>query len=172
MSSILKVDTIQNTGGTTGLTIDSSGVVATPARPAFSAYHQHASTSVGLNNTIVFNNTRSNVGSHYSTTTGKFTAPIAGLYQFNFVGFGCGDTSGNVVPVNRSVYATLYNETTSTNLARSYVVTTSSTSYPNMSLSSLVPLAANDVIRIDGGGAYIYSDSSGLYATFSGFLVG
>ena len=25
MSSILKVDTIQNTGGTTGLTIDSSG---------------------------------------------------------------------------------------------------------------------------------------------------
>ena len=27
MSSILKVDTIQNTGGTTGLTIDSSGSV-------------------------------------------------------------------------------------------------------------------------------------------------
>ena len=29
MSSILKVDTIQNTGGTTGLTINSSGFVAT-----------------------------------------------------------------------------------------------------------------------------------------------
>ena len=37
MSSILKVDTIQNTGGTTGLTIDSNGFVL-PKAVAFSAY--------------------------------------------------------------------------------------------------------------------------------------
>ena len=30
MTSILKVNTIQHTGGTTGLTIDSSGVVTQP----------------------------------------------------------------------------------------------------------------------------------------------
>ena len=33
MSSILKVDTIQNTGGTTGLTIDSSGAILRPVLP-------------------------------------------------------------------------------------------------------------------------------------------
>ena len=35
MTGILKVDTIQSSGGTTGLTIDSSGRMFTPARPAF-----------------------------------------------------------------------------------------------------------------------------------------
>lgn len=168
MSSILKVDTIQNTGGTTGLTIDSSGVVATPARPAFSAYRD-SSTTEYLTGTIVFNGTRSNVGSHYSTSTGKFTAPIAGSYQFNFVGFGTGNAA--YVPASSSVYVTLYNETSSTNLARTYAQD-STTNYPNMSFSSMVPLAANDVIRIDVGNNYIYSDASDVYLTFSGFLVG
>ena len=35
MASTLKVNTIQHTGGTTGMTIDSSGRVLTPARPSF-----------------------------------------------------------------------------------------------------------------------------------------
>ena len=35
MASTLKVNTIQHTGGTTGMTIDSSGRILTPARPSF-----------------------------------------------------------------------------------------------------------------------------------------
>ena len=37
MSSILKVDEIQNTGGTTGLTIDSSGRMKLPNQIVFAA---------------------------------------------------------------------------------------------------------------------------------------
>ena len=33
-----------------------------------------------------------NIGSHYSTSTYRFTAPIAGLYQFNFGTFNNGAT--------------------------------------------------------------------------------
>ena len=168
MTSIIKVDQIQNAAGVGGLTIDSNGVVATPARPAFSVYRD-SSTLEALTGTIVFNGTRSNVGGHYSTSTGKFTAPIAGLYQFNFVGFGCNSTGGTI-PVNTSVYPTLYNETTSNNLVRGYEYA-STASHPNVSFSGMVPLAANDVIRIDVGG-YVYSDASDLYLTFSGYLVG
>ena len=36
--SVLKVDTIQSSGGTTGLTIDSSGRVTSLVKPAFFAY--------------------------------------------------------------------------------------------------------------------------------------
>jgi len=37
MASILKVNEIQHTGGTTAATIDSSGRILTPARPLFMA---------------------------------------------------------------------------------------------------------------------------------------
>ena len=43
MTSILKVDTIQNVStGTTAMTIDSTGRVLTAARPAFSARTNNA----------------------------------------------------------------------------------------------------------------------------------
>ena len=48
MSSILKVDTIQNTGGTTGLTIDSSGRVLKPVIP-FGQFGGPASETSGGN---------------------------------------------------------------------------------------------------------------------------
>lgn len=170
MTSIIKVDQIQNAAGVGGLTIDSNGVVATPARPAFNLYRD-SSVTEALNGTIIFNGVKSNIGSHYDTSTGLFTAPIAGLYQFNFVGMAC-SSSASSLPANNSVYVTLNNQTTSQNLSRSYVQITSSVSYPNMSFSCAVPLAASDQVYITVGGAYVYSDASDLYLTFSGYLVG
>lgn len=154
----------------TRMTISNEGYVTKSFQPAFSAYRD-SSTTEGLNGTIVFNGTRSNIGSHYNTSTGKFTAPVAGLYQFNFVGFGSNSTGG-VVPSATAPYVTLYNETTSTNLVRSYSYIASSTSHPILNFSGMVPLAANNVVRIDVGGAYVYSDASDVYLTFSGYLVG
>lgn len=156
---------IKITGGSSG-----AGIVTKPNQPAFSAFRD-SSTVEGLNGTIVFNGTRSNIGSHYNTSTGKFTAPVAGLYQFNFVGFGSNST-GSVVPSATAPFVTLYNETTSSNLVRSYSYIASSSSHPTLNFSGLVPLAANNVVRIDVGGAYVYSDASDVYLTFSGYLVG
>lgn len=189
MTSTIKVDTIQTTSGNTvistdsdtvtikdtsgtntAMTINSDGIVATAARPAFNVY-KNSSATEALNGTIIFNGVKSNIGSHYDTSTGLFTAPIAGLYQFNFVGFACSSTASNL-PANNSVYVTLNNQTTSLNLARSYFQITSSVSYPNMSFSCAVPLAASDQVYITVGGAYVYSDASDIYLTFSGYLVG
>ena len=41
------------------------------------------SFSDSLSGTIVLPNTRVNKGSCYNTSTGNFTAPVAGTYQFN-----------------------------------------------------------------------------------------
>jgi len=38
MASIINVDQINNAAGTTALTVDTSGRILTPARPAFSVY--------------------------------------------------------------------------------------------------------------------------------------
>ena len=82
MSNLL-VQNIKHTNNTTAQTIDSSGRVLTPARPSFFAYpSSDFSTGTGSGTTQIFDTTQHNVGGHYSTSTGKFTVPIAGVYLF------------------------------------------------------------------------------------------
>ena len=70
------------TSPTERMKINSNGQVTTPSQPSFAAYRaQDSFTQSGV---IVFNATRHNIGSHYNTSNGRFTAPVAGRYQFNF----------------------------------------------------------------------------------------
>ena len=79
----INVDNINNGAGTSSITIDGAGNVLTPARPSFFAYpSSNFSTGTGAGTTQVFDTTQHNVGGHYSTSTGKFTVPIAGVYLF------------------------------------------------------------------------------------------
>lgn len=154
----------------TGLTIDSSGRVLQPEKPAFFAY-MDSSAAEGFTGTIVCNNVRYNKGGHYSTTTGKFTAPVAGVYQFNFISFGCENATGSALAANTSMWIDLHHDTDGTDLARLYHKA-GSDGYPALSLSHAVYLDANDAVKIQVNNKYIYNDSSDLYITFSGFLVG
>ena len=79
--STLKVDTIQHSGGTTGLTVDSSGRVLTPARPMFFARME---TNTNADSVVMFDDIQINVGSCYSSSTGRFTASITGYYWYGF----------------------------------------------------------------------------------------
>ena len=93
MSSILKVSEIQDpTNNNSALTIDSSGRVATPLKPAFSAVR--VNSQAVNNSTIICNTVITNVGGHYNGTTGVFTCPIAGLYQFHFECIGVANMGG------------------------------------------------------------------------------
>ena len=64
--------------------ISSSGYVTQSKQPCF-----HVSLEGHKNATqdpLVFTDVRVNTGSHYSSSTGKFTAPVAGRYLFFFMG--------------------------------------------------------------------------------------
>lgn len=63
------------------LRVDASGRVTMPYQPAFSVTN---STNTFSSGTIVFNTAQVNVGGHYSTSNGRFTAPVAGNYYFIF----------------------------------------------------------------------------------------
>ena len=87
MTSILKVDNIQHSGGTTGLTIDSSGRVLTPANPKFSVRLATATSSSNFTSIsdVPFDTTDFDVGNciAISSDVATFTAPVTGYYQFN-----------------------------------------------------------------------------------------
>jgi hypothetical protein len=75
-----------DTNGNTRLLIDSSGRITTPYQPFFYATLTADQNGLNLASTgdavVIYNSLVQNVGSNYSTSTGKFTAPVAGVYAF------------------------------------------------------------------------------------------
>ena len=90
MSSILKVDTIQNTGGTTGLTIDSDGHVNLPSSNHITGFYLNTTFTISTGGfTYVTNWTKMNsthfgfpnVGTEFSHSNGNFTTTKLGVYK-------------------------------------------------------------------------------------------
>ena len=172
MSSILKVDTIQNTGGTTGLSIDSSGRVLTPARPAFKAYIgssgwvdlQHAHTR-----RIPYNTEKYDIGGCFDTTTSTFTAPVSGYYFFYANGYTHNTagvkvieiTTGGNDPSNGEILALQQDDGALGTLQ------VSTTHYFNAGEKCAAYLyQSNDTSN------GIYSNGTPAYAQFLGYLIG
>ena len=88
------------TNNTERMRIDSSGRVTTPYQPAFSAYRGSLTLATQTWTTIVYDNCTINRGSCYSTSTGRFTAPVAGYYYFEAIGEGGGGAFHTLMSVN------------------------------------------------------------------------
>jgi hypothetical protein len=163
MSSVLKVDAIQNTAGTSALTIDSSGRMLTPARPAFRA-KMTASGTLASVATIVWDDVSTagfglhNVGGHYSSSTGIFTCPVDGLYFFQFNVYQNDTTDAEV---------DLYVGSQAVGNGRFFA---SGDSYGTMNASTTLMLSANDEVmtKVQVGTAYYNTSVS----NFSGYLIG
>ena len=85
MTSIIKVDTLQNTAGDTALTIDNGGRILQPTKPAFRVYKTggwQAIGNSGIWHTLPFNIEDHDIGGHYNTSTYTFTCPSTGVYFF------------------------------------------------------------------------------------------
>lgn len=64
------------------MVIDSSGRVTLPYQPRFYALTTGILGTAGSYTKITYGSTYVNTGSHYSTSTGLFTAPVTGTYYF------------------------------------------------------------------------------------------
>jgi hypothetical protein len=154
------------------LRIDGSGRVTMPAQPRFSAYY--AGNNNGTNNIasgggeLPLNATHFNNGGHFSTSTSRFTAPIAGVYQFNACFFGYYNSSQ--IPAGSSSFLVLrVNGSNTVYLTYTYFASTSS--YPPYTGSVLLYLNASDYVTLYTN-LGVYSDASNLYTHFSGYLIG
>jgi hypothetical protein len=67
--------------GSGQLAVDASGRVTMASQPAFSVTNSNNTNFTG---TLIFDTTQVNVGGHYNTGNGRFTAPVTGSYYFIF----------------------------------------------------------------------------------------
>lgn len=139
-------------GGTERMRIDSAGRVTMPYQPAFSVHGvSFDSTTLSLLGPVVL----TNVGGHFSTTTGRFTAPVAGVYGFSFV-LSTGDANSHFVDLFKN------------GLLHGSRVLQYGSAYSTGANVQIIPLAAGDYVE-----ARKRNESYAVYnAIFSGHLIG
>ena len=171
MASELHVDAIKHSGGTSAMTIDSTGRVLTPARPFFHVYVDNGGTNPSMNtlNIIPFDGVVSNIGGHFNATNSgnnySFTAPIAGIYQFNwnlsFYNVTVGNYMRQRVFVNGASYQFHEYKDSQT------------TGDQNVSTSFAILLSANDYVQFFAQAQNAFNLSAGTFWNFcTGYLVG
>jgi len=163
MTSILKVSSIQDPqNSNTALSVDSSGIVTTPQRPAFHVIRQ---TSMSAAGDITYDTALFDIGSNFNLSTGEFTAPITGIYVFSF----------SCIGLNSSVATQIYGYLNGAE-RRDLWSTRPLAANRNEAFSSLtgashiLELSANDVWKLNANQA-LFSDSNS-WVRFSGYLVG
>ena len=171
MTSIIKVDNIQNSGGTAALSIDSSGRINTPANPKFSVQLATAGSSADYTSAsdVPFDTIDFNVGScvAISSSVATFTAPITGYYQFNLsVGFGNVEGSSHI-----STYLVINGATVENSTYRN-IEDVQGGGYTTLTTPALIYLTATQTVNPK---IYINGDTTVQVragSRFNGFLVG
>ncbi len=139
---------------------NSAGSVSFPEQPSFSAYKGTSGSLSIPAGVIVFDQTNHNTGSHYNTSNGRFTAPVAGKYLF---------------VVHFFLYVG-YAETTNTyhqfrlNGSSARISNYGANNYDGgLSLSAIIYMAANDYVdyHVD----QTVSTWTGSYQSFAGQLL-
>ena len=151
------------TEGTERLRIDANGYVTKPAHPCFDVVKSDShQTGTGY---IVYNKVNINNGNHYSTTTGKFTAPVAGFYFFSY-----GLIKNALNSVTR-VYIYKNGATLPTGSQRHLRMDSGQSYGDNGAMTIVTELAVGDEIQIYMGQGQVYGTSE-EYTYFNGFLIG
>tara|TARA_R100001509_G_C4873149_1_gene217475 strand:- start:335 stop:1000 length:666 start_codon:yes stop_codon:yes gene_type:complete len=144
-------------GSTKLFGITEHGYVLKPNLPAFAVSCTQTNGENSDWDYIFYNN-----GSHYSTTTGRFTAPVDGYYFFSLY---CMSNSNGDMDIGLKLNGTGINN------LQPFQTATGGT-YNGVSASTLMDLNAGDYIEVSNNGVNIYPHEAGRHSTFAGFLIG
>ena len=155
-------------GGTRAekMRVHAAGSVTKPLNPSFQA--RYPAVTAGGNATIVFSGTIHNIGSHYNTSTGVFTAPVAGSYLFSFVILMDPSGTNHYARVLFAKNGTSGNVNYGDSLeSADYDV---QQDYQSLGMTAVIYMNANDTMRLQNTGQSPTYGTS--YGSFSGCLLG
>jgi hypothetical protein len=147
--------------------IDSSGRLLNngTTQPSFAAYRATSEQSAGT--TLIFNTEQFDTGSNYNTSTGVFTAPVAGIYSFSASAQFTNATGGNVGAQMRISCSN------AGDVAGSSFLYATGTTF-SVSTSVVVKLAASETVSVILNSALsaTFVLTTQAYSRFSGHLLG
>ena len=147
------------------LNLTQAGVLTLPLQPSFHAYRTADQTS---GDEIIFNNEFHDTASNYDATTGRFTAPVTGIYQFNWAvtiyNTGGAATKGIYLRVSGATIYTAQVET----FGAGEVKTLTGGVTMSLAAGAYVSLDRAPVGSWDAADDYIYGS---YVATFSGIKI-
>jgi hypothetical protein len=148
-----------NNAATNRMIISKEGYVTKPFQPHFRV--SQSATSGGV---VTFNNVHTNIGGHWSSSNNAFTAPIAGVYQFNF-GMLHENSASYYARVNYIINGVISGKEKYGDTLEDWTG-----SFTSSTLGLAIYLNANDYVQLYLEGTPLYQ--TGNYAAFSGFLAG
>ncbi len=165
MSSVIKVDAIQNQSGTSAMTVNSNGSVIRSVIPRWKA-RTGPSTSAGSygNDTIGAREVHDPLN-NYDPSTRKYTVPVTGCYAIFMQALLYSNITGSLyLRVNGT------NAQTDAGYTYSEGLNVGNTT---ISWSTYIDLSAGDEIDVyaSGAGAW-YSNGSDNYTYWGGYLIG
>ena len=160
MASILGVETLQHTNGTAAATIDSSGRILQPAKPAFNVFYNGGSFEMAANTIFPLNAARVNIGNCFNLSTYKFTAPVSGTYFFSFRSITNEQNTRIMLYINGSNAETLIYEDGG------------GTDWHPTNGDTIRTLSANDTVNIFNATSYTATLHGNEFNAFCGYLIG
>ena len=151
-----------NTSGGTFLQANHAKHIRMPSQPSFAAYRNQSTWNVN-GAVMVFNATRHNIGNHYDTSNGRFTAPIAGSYQINFFSIYRGN--------HTNAYVQLYKNGARINGGDiHFTYYDLGTNWDNVSFSQVISLSTGDYLTMYSPNNVDWHGNH--WQLFSGYLLG
>lgn len=177
MASIIGVQELQHTNGTSAATIDSTGRILTPARPAFLAHRNGVSATLTGGNyhqIFPFNTVDFDIGNNYDTTNYNYVCPVDGIYFFalNARIDNAGGSYVRGIIYKGDDAATQTSPHTAHGDALFSINGAFASNYETINVSGVLQCSAGDKVTAMGGhdtDTLIYFSNE---SQFSGFLVG
>jgi len=159
MSSVLKVDAIQNTAGTSALTIDSSGAILKPVLP-YGQASGPSSVTAATNKIELSANVVSGGGLTVDQTNERMIVPVAGLYAIGFVHLVNNTAAQTEVNMRKNGSLILGTSTQSD----------ANSQYGGLAVHHIIELAASDYIEwwVTAGAVHNNTNYSNMYTYLLG----